>query len=150
MPLTVGALIYIGARPTTLYFVKWLQMVGAGAFYVSLRSRLACVPASEWIVFNLPDALFAHAVAFAFATLWQGHASHERFMWAAAVFTLTIAPELGQALSLVPGTFDSLDILGACLGTASGYAFARARGISASAGFRKPALLLRRRVIGLR
>lgn len=117
LPLVVGTAIYVGFRSPRLLGWRWGESLGVydvtRAARDAIRSTHVALP--DWIVFTLPDALWQYALAFAMAHIWWRSPKRERWAWLALPVALGPGAELAQALGLVPGTFDPLDLV-SCIG----------------------------------
>jgi hypothetical protein len=68
----------------------------------------------------LPDALWAYSLGAALGLVWLGGAPRTRALWLSAAGVVACLLELGQAVSLVPGTFDGFDLVAMAVGFAAG------------------------------
>ncbi len=120
-PLSLGAVIYVLWRCDDLNLFRWIDAVGledaardARSAASPLRPRLP-----DFILFSVPDGAWAYAWSAHFHRLHLGGARRLRLLWALAGPCALVASELGQALHLVPGTFDPLDLLAIAIATAT-------------------------------
>jgi len=110
LPLLIGGLIYLAWRSPTLTMFRWLNV--AGVTVQPLREAVAIFPPpADLIVFSLPNALWGYALVSFFCLLWKHQYDLAARIWIAAACTLALAAEIGQAVHIVPGTFDPLDQL---------------------------------------
>jgi len=112
--LAVGSVIYLAWRADSLLMFAWADSVGLSGTVDALRSGLgptgARLPAP--IRFVVPDALWAYSFAAAMRILWLPVPNRRiSLAWTALGPLLATCGEVGQLTSVVPGTFDWLDLL---------------------------------------
>ena len=100
--IAIGSLLYIAGRPPTLRLFAWANDLGLDPIVMALRDALApaVVRLPDAILLSLPFALWV----FAFTALIRDR------RWLPVAPGLAIGAELGQALGVVPGTFDPVDL----------------------------------------
>lgn len=59
---------------------------------------------------SLPDALWLFSGFFIFDTIWGQKTTISKILWISILWIVAIGAEVGQALKLLPGTFDINDI----------------------------------------
>ena len=114
--LTVGGAIYLLFRAPNLVMFQWTEAAGLGPVLNS--ARIASQPAgrmlSDWLSFSLPNALWTYALAIAMHAVWFDARNLRGVTGARGALVITgilpIAAEAGQALGLVAGTFDIMDM----------------------------------------
>jgi hypothetical protein len=122
LPLVIGALTYAAWRSTDVRIVTWMSRIaprGVAAMQGTGASRAPAV-----ILGSLPDAAWAWAFGAALSLVWLGRAWREKAPWLAAGALLALFAEVGQAVGVVPGTFDASDLVAIALGFAAGAALA--------------------------
>ncbi|MGC4079467.1 MAG: hypothetical protein QM702_20990 [Rubrivivax sp.] len=111
--LVIGSLLYLLARPANLLVFGWIGSLGLSGPLMRLRETLAplarALPA--WVLFSLPNALWAYAFTVAMSHMWSHKLSRASLPWLAVGPVISIGAELGQGIGLVPGTFDLVDLL---------------------------------------
>ena len=66
----------------------------------------------KWMIFSLPDALWVYSLtAFMIITWNDNPMSKNAMFWMSLGPILGIAPEFGQKIGIVSGTFDLVDLL---------------------------------------
>ena len=121
LSLFVGSLVYLGLRVEPVFFVDSLELE-------SLRQKVFSSPllstlrahTPDWVVYNLPDGLWAYSFMIAFGAS-LGLQNHPFSVVATIPFLGGAAYEVAQAFDLVPGTFDPLDLLYIALGSYGGW-----------------------------
>jgi hypothetical protein len=114
LPLLVGASIYTLWRSRHLLVFGWYRATGLGHLVEYVRHVAypfrSAVP--QVILYSLPDALWVYSFTAALALIWRFESkSLPRLIWLLIPSVLAVGAEFGQALHLVPGTFDLSDII---------------------------------------
>lgn len=110
-PLTSGGLIYILFRKDSLKMFSWFHKIGLSELISSARVFAPSFVPPDWVIYSLPDALWLFSFTSLILLLWENKLTLNAILWVAATTVIGIFSEIGQALKLVPGTFDSLDLL---------------------------------------
>jgi hypothetical protein len=108
----VGGLIYILLRPSEHLFFGWISLAGFDHWISTVRSLTPTLGQffPEWIVFSLPNGLWAFAYALMITIIWSGSKSWLRYPWMASIPFLVLGYELLQFPGIIPGTFCIKDI----------------------------------------
>lgn len=109
--LVAGGLIYTLFRPTTLLGFRLTDAIGLSPLINNWRTALASQQPVTFIVYCLPNGLWSAAFILIMDRLFAHQPLRQRLCWAALIPAIGIAAELLQAVGIVPGTFDWLDIL---------------------------------------
>jgi hypothetical protein len=113
VPLLVGGSIYIVWRAETLQMFRWFELAHLTGPLYTLREmyggQSGWLPA--WMLYSIPDAAWVYSFSMYFGLLWLDSNPRAAFSLAAAGPILGIGAEFGQALRIVPGTFDPADVL---------------------------------------
>jgi hypothetical protein len=110
LPLLIGGLIYLAWGSPTLTMFRWLDL--ARITIQPLRGAVAIfAPQSNLILFSLPNALWGYAVVSFYCLVWSQQQQPVARMWIVIGCVLAVAPEIAQAVRIVPGTFDRVDLL---------------------------------------
>ncbi|SEN89936.1 hypothetical protein SAMN05444671_2386 [Flavobacterium sp. CF108] len=117
--LLCGSLIYILFRTSNLKMFIWfdelkiLDIINSlRSFTVSYSSHLPNI-----ILYSLPDGLWMFSYVSLVLFLWKNEIKNENLFWILIIPIISIISELGQLIKIVPGTFDSSDLLMYFLGT---------------------------------
>ena len=102
LPLILGVIIYALCRPQ--------HTVIACYFHKSPT----CLP--KWIAYNLPDALWLFSFLSAIQIIW-GKVLREKYLWLSVIVIASIGTEYLQNFHIIPGTFDTWDIVAYLLAT---------------------------------
>ena len=109
--LVAGGLIYTLFRPTTLLGFRLTDAIGLSPLINNWRTALATQQPATFIVYCLPNGLWSAAFILIMDRLFAHQPLRQRLCWTAVIPGIGIAAELLQAVGIVPGTFDWLDIL---------------------------------------
>lgn len=111
--LLIGSLLYMLARPANLVAFDWFDAVGLGHLLTAARSATSGIAQAlpHAVKFSLPDGLWAFAFTNTMVAIWGRKLSRASAPWIALGPVVAIGSELGQALDLVPGTFDTVDLV---------------------------------------
>jgi len=100
LPIAIGIAIYVGWRTTSLLIFNWMAFLGIP--HDVFRPAVNLPPT---ILYSLPDGCWVLAGTSWMLLIWQ------RFHpWIFVFAALAIGGEFGQAVHLVPGTFEWTDI----------------------------------------
>jgi hypothetical protein len=110
--LLAGGIIYILFRTSKPVFFNWISSVGLDGWLNSARNRsLSLTPLlPDWIVFSLPNGLWAFAYALLITAIWSGSKSPLRYFWMASIPLLVLGYEILQLAGIIPGTFCIQDV----------------------------------------
>ena len=109
--LVVGAILYMLFRPRVLLGFVVADRMGLGPMVDRWREAVSSWQLPEFVVFCLPNGLWAAAWVLIADGLFRHHPRCTRLLWAAAIPTLGVASELMQGMGFLPGTFDWMDLL---------------------------------------
>lgn len=122
LAVLAGGSIYFLGRPDEIGFVHWIRSV--------VPERLASLSAVHhpvygsqlpgWIVFSLPDGLWAFAYTLFMITIWFKGNTILRYFWYATIPMLTLGSEILQWPGIIPGTFCVTDLVLITLGLVTG------------------------------
>ena len=100
LPIAIGTAVYVGWRTTSLLVFDWMSFLGIP--HDVFRPTIS-LPAP--ILYSLPDGCWVFAGTSWMLLIWRGF-----HPWAFVIAALAIGGEFGQAVQLVPGTFEWTDI----------------------------------------
>ena len=110
--LILGGTIYILFYTSQPVFFSWIRAAGLSN-WLSLTRQYSLTASShlpQWIIYSLPDALWAFAYAVLITGLWIQSNSGVKYFWMSTIPVLVIGLELLQYTGLVKGTFSFQDI----------------------------------------
>ncbi len=107
LAIFVGGLIYILLRPSEPIFFSWISITGLDQLISATRSLSPALGQllPEWLVFSLPNGLWAFAYALLITSIWSGSRSWLRYPWLASIPLLVLGFEILQHPGIIPGTF---------------------------------------------
>jgi hypothetical protein len=112
LALGSGSVLYLLFRPRSLLMFEWFNHAGLMPLVDNMRGALRRVVAEPdgFIVHSVPFALWVLAYMLLIETIWGGSRSSPKTFWKLSLPSIAILSELAQALRLLPGTFDPLDL----------------------------------------
>ena len=114
IPIFVGGAIYICWRKSTLLMFGWYTNFGLRSEITHIRELTAAARhvLPNWILYSLPDALWVYSLtAFMSAVWFKQRFSMVGVVWISVGLVLSVTGELCQAIGIVSGTFDPVDLL---------------------------------------
>lgn len=109
-PIIVGGFIYLGFAVDSLLGFQFLKSVGLSEPVNRLRSYFLTVNRPDWVLHQIPDALWVFATTSYMLIIWKGKLNKSSSPWIFSALLLTIPAEILQSTEYVPGTYDILDI----------------------------------------
>jgi hypothetical protein len=109
--LLLGGMIYLLFRPTTLLLFHTLDMVGLMPLVTDWRTLAAACQPSEFVVYSLPGGLWAAAYILLVVNLLGRVRRWQRMTVASIIPLVGICSELMQRAGLLPGVFDTADLV---------------------------------------
>ena len=121
LALISGSCLYIFFRSGRYTYQDWIETVGINNPAGTSRSpvlRPGFLP--EWMVYSLPNALWAFAYSLLITGIWKKDRSPLRIFWMTSIFLLVAGFELLQLARILPGTFSIPDLIAGMLGMLAG------------------------------
>ena len=117
--LTIGSMIYLCFRSESLLMFQWAHAAGLSEGMQLIRdaSRPFRQTLPSWSNYSLPYSLWVLSYMFAQRAIWHNSDNLGSCLWILSVPILAITSEVAQALQIIPGTFDRVDL--AMLATAA-------------------------------
>lgn len=109
--LMVGIGIYLLFRSRQLLVFSLVDVVGGGTLVDELRMAVSDVRLPDFVRFCLPDALWASAYILIIDGIFRKEKMNTRLAWASFIPCVGAVSELLQGATLIPGTFDTLDLM---------------------------------------
>lgn len=115
--LIVGGIIYLLWRSSTLLMFTWIEKFNLYNKVDSLRISISetSIFLPNWVLYSLPNALWLLSGLLLFFYIWDNNYSTHRNFWVGLFLFASFGSEFGQALSIIPGTFDWNDIIFMCI-----------------------------------
>jgi hypothetical protein len=123
LALLTGGLIYILLRPAKASFIQLFGFIGADHLITSIRQdSLYILPMlPEWVVFSLPNGLWAFAYSLLISGIWSKSKSYLKYLWLISVPLLVLGFEFLQYFEIIRGTFCLQDIAFGAAGIIIGF-----------------------------
>ena len=121
-PISVGTMIYLLFRPVHLNVFHWAETLGLYNVILNARNLIGFnhyMP--EWFIYSFPNGLWAYSFMFFMSFIWGDVKSLGKTYFIVLVVALSVGSELGQLLSIVPGTFCLTDVFFYTFGLFVGY-----------------------------
>ena len=118
VPLTIGIILYLLFRPTTIFLFRLTEMVGLKNIIEHLRSEIIQGKMPDWIIYNVPDGLWSFALTTTMLQHWENKVDLNNTFWIIFIPLFGISLELFQKWHLISGTFDMADIFAILIGFA--------------------------------
>jgi hypothetical protein len=118
-----GGFVYVLFRPSEPLFFNWLKELGLENWLAETRDKSLPIAhmLPPWLVYSLPNGLWAFAYTMIVLGIWEGSSSYLKFLWYASIPVLVFGFELLQLSGGLPGTCCPFDILWGALGITLGY-----------------------------
>lgn len=119
MPITFGGIIYLLFRADSLMMFRWIDAIGVVSILDDMRAYCQSIQTDKlsWLFFSLPDGLWVYSFTSFMLIVWGSKFSRHSLFWISIGPALALGGEMGQALRLVSGTFDSIDLLFCLIGS---------------------------------
>ena len=120
--ILTGGIIYTLFRASEPLFFRWLNEAGFEHWLAVIRQNsLTHAPfLSEWIIYSLPNGLWAFAYALVITSIWSGSKSWIRILWMVSIPILVLGYELFQYAGILSGTYCFQDMVLSLLGLVIG------------------------------
>ena len=96
-PLVLATFIYYFTRPHSIYFLRWID-------YIFPLQKTEKILLPYWVVYHLPDGLWAFSFTSIFLIIWERKINKRNFLWLLTPLIISIIIEITY------GTFDYLDL----------------------------------------
>jgi hypothetical protein len=125
-PVLLGAAVYLLWRNPTLLVFSWVRAVGLGDLLAICRTTASpVVPLLPgWFLYSFPDGLWVYSLTSFVLAVWCGTPqSFDKMAWVVTPALLGVGAEVLQWFRLIPGVFDSIDVIACILGSAAAIAW---------------------------
>jgi hypothetical protein len=111
--LLLGGIIYIFFRESEPVFFRWfLNSETINWIKVVRQTSLPLrIYLPYWIIFSLPDGLWAFAYSMLITNIWIDSKSRARYFWMANILIFILGFEILQYLGILNGTFCIQDLI---------------------------------------
>lgn len=110
VPLTIGSLIYLFYRPTTLLVFKWLNFTPVLKNYIIYLRPMVFIPLNDFIIYSIPTGLWSYSAQVTILKVWEKDHNNYKLLWILIFIVMIYFSELGQLIGLIRGTFDIKDL----------------------------------------
>lgn len=112
LSLLLGGIIYILFRSSDFLFFRWIDALGLSSWLnISRQNSLSLSPfIPDWIIFSLPNGLWAFAYSLIISGIWSGSQSVLKYFWMVSIPVLVLGFEFLQLAGIITGTFCFQDI----------------------------------------
>jgi hypothetical protein len=113
VPICTGAMLYLLLRSPSLLVFHWVDAIGMTNPLLTARGIVDPFRtwSPQWALYSLPDGLWVYAITACMAMIWRNGQGAVGQLWVWSGFALGAGSELGQAIGVVPGTFDLADFV---------------------------------------
>lgn len=108
MPISIGTAIYLLFRTTSLLVFDWLDAVTLLEPTIVARGMFSGISLPAWLLYSAPDGLWVYAITSWMILIWD---RRPPLPWLLAGVALGVGGEIGQAIAMIPGTYQHLDVL---------------------------------------
>ena len=110
--LIIGSYLYLKFRSETLLMFTWAENLGLNFIVSSIReSSILNSPKLEYFIFSTPFGMWVVSFCCFIGAIWHKDISIEAIIWRLFAPAIAISSELLQLLGVIPGTFDTNDLL---------------------------------------
>ena len=111
--LIFGSFLYLKFRSETLLMFKWAENLGLNYIISSIRESSSVLnsPQMKYLVFSAPFGMWVISFSCFIGAIWHKDNSLSAIIWRLFVPVIAISSELLQFVGLLPGTYDTNDLL---------------------------------------
>jgi hypothetical protein len=111
--LISGSMIYVCYRPESLLMFHLFQTAGISDEIHMIRDAARPIGRAfpEWANHSLPYAMWVFSYMLAQRSIWYRSEALESYFWILAAPAIAIISEFAQAVKMIPGTFDWIDLV---------------------------------------
>ena len=123
--LIIGSYIYLKFRSETLLMFKWAETFGLNDAISSIRGSSSVLNSHQmkYVVFSVPFGMWVISFCCFIGAIWHKDSSVTAIIWRLFAPAIAISSELLQFLGLLPGTYDTNDLLMLIFSTIIGFTF---------------------------
>lgn len=109
--LLMGSGIYLLFRSRHHLVFKFVDALGFGPLVDSMRTGVSDFNLSEFVCFALPDGLWSLSYILFMDSIFHNSTISSRLLWCSIIPLIGATSELLQFAAILPGVFDSLDLV---------------------------------------
>ena len=123
LAIFAGGLIYILFRPVEPLFLNWFSAVGIENWIGTLREKSLSISSTlpQWMVYSLPNGLWAFAYTSTVIFIWTGSKSFIKYFWFLSIPVLVFGFEVLQHTGDLQGTYSLIDLIWGAIGITIGF-----------------------------
>jgi len=110
--LLLGGMLYISFRIESLRMFSWFNTINVSKAIFKIREYTlyyeSTVP--DWVKFSLPDGLWLFSFISFILITWKNEINSSNLFWLIGLPLVALLSEIGQSISIIPGTFDWIDL----------------------------------------
>ncbi len=110
-PLFIGGLIYIVSRSKSLKIFDWFEKINLSNEIEIIRNYFLNVKLPNRIIYNLPDLLWVFSFTSLLLIIWNKRIYKENILYLLFPMVIGVLSEFGQFLSIINGTYDTIDVI---------------------------------------
>jgi len=118
LPLLIGSLIYILFRPYSLLMFRWFEVLKIDSIILFFRNSIGIykdfIP--DIVIYSFPNGLWTYSLISNIILIWNNEKNYYMYFWIIIAVIISLGGEIGQAINVIPGTFDFLDLILISLG----------------------------------
>ncbi len=120
--LIIGSYLYLKFRSETLLMFKWAEYFGLESIISSIRGSFSGLNSykMQYFIFSAPYGMWVISFCCFIGAIWHHDSSSPAIIWRLFIPAIAISSELLQFLGLLPGTYDTNDLLILILSTIIG------------------------------
>ena len=111
--LIIGSYLYLKFRSETLLMFKWAEYLGLDFIISSIRGSFSELNSyrMKYFIFSAPYGMWVISFCCFIGAIWHKDYSFSAIIWRLFIPAIAISSELLQFLGLLPGTYDTNDLL---------------------------------------
>lgn len=112
LTILLGGFIYVFFRVESLRMFSWFNSISLYKVIIATRNYTLnydfLIP--DWVKFSLPDGLWLFSFISLILITWKNEINSSNLFWLIGLPIIALLSEIGQSISIIPGTFDWIDI----------------------------------------
>lgn len=109
--LGAGGVVYISFRSISLLMFDWFESLRCMDIVEKIRSLSVGITPSNFVLYNLPDLLWMVSYLLFVNALIPKRNLGSYLFWLLFLPVLAVIHEIMQAIGIIPGSFDYIDLL---------------------------------------
>ena len=111
--LVIGSYLYLKFRSETLLMFKWTESLGLDFIVSSIRGSSSVLnsPNMKFVIFSAPYGMWVVSFCCFIGAIWHKDIAMTGIIWRFFVPVIAIISEILQSWGVLPGTYDTNDLL---------------------------------------